>query len=174
MKENKLEKTNKAKTLKLKRLRKVGTSQRVDTFDDTLIEDVSNQGRVISRDEDANKAVSAAAVLPFAVPEIVSAAAAIPTVTAPPVNEESSAKTPTETKSKDNGKGIMVEEPKPMKQKQQVKLDEAYARKLHEKLNQDIDWDVAVDHAKQKAKEDLFIQRYQVMKKRPQTEAQAR
>nr|GEX24827.1 hypothetical protein [Tanacetum cinerariifolium] len=54
--------------------------------------------------------------------------------------EESSAKTPTETKSKDKGKGIMVEEPKPMKKKQQVELDEAYARKLHEELNQDIDW----------------------------------
>nr|GEY35614.1 hypothetical protein [Tanacetum cinerariifolium] len=39
--------------------------------------------------------------------------------------EESSAKTSTETKSKDNGKGIMVEEPKPLKKKQQVELDEA-------------------------------------------------
>nr|GFB49039.1 hypothetical protein [Tanacetum cinerariifolium] len=35
----KLEKTNKVKTLKLRILRKVGTSQRVDTSDDTLIED---------------------------------------------------------------------------------------------------------------------------------------
>nr|GFD32362.1 hypothetical protein [Tanacetum cinerariifolium] len=68
----------------------------------------------------------------------------------------------------------MVEEPKLMKKKQQVELDEAYARKLHEELNQDINWGVAMDHVKQKAKEDLFIQRYQVMKKRPQTEAQAR
>nr|GEU79641.1 hypothetical protein [Tanacetum cinerariifolium] len=49
--------------------------------------------------------------------------------------EESTVKTPAETKSNDKGKGIMVEEPKPMKKKQQ---------------------------------------RYQVMKKRPQTEAQAR
>nr|GEX29655.1 hypothetical protein [Tanacetum cinerariifolium] len=48
----------------------------------------------------------------------------------------------------------MVEEPKPMKKKQHVELDEAYARKLHEELNQDIDWDVAIDHVKQKAKED--------------------
>nr|GEX83370.1 hypothetical protein [Tanacetum cinerariifolium] len=38
----------------------------------------------------------------------------------------------------------------------------------------DIDWEVAIDHVKQKAKEDPFIQRYQVMKKRPQTKAQAR
>nr|GFD37467.1 hypothetical protein [Tanacetum cinerariifolium] len=52
----KLEKNNKVKTLKFRRLRKVGTSQRVDTFDDTLIEDVSNQGRKIDeldRDKDA-------------------------------------------------------------------------------------------------------------------------
>nr|GEZ27952.1 hypothetical protein [Tanacetum cinerariifolium] len=88
--------------------------------------------------------------------------------------EESTAKTPAETKSKDKGKGIIVEEPKPMKKKQQVKLDEEYARKLHEELNKDIDWDVTIDHVKQKAKEDPYVQRYQVMKKRPQTEAQAR
>nr|GEV56450.1 putative ribonuclease H-like domain-containing protein [Tanacetum cinerariifolium] len=59
--------------------------------------------------------------------------------------EESTAKTPADTKSKDKGKGIM-----------------------------DIDWDVTIDHVKQKAKEDPYVQRYQVMKKRPQTEAQAR
>nr|GEY25471.1 hypothetical protein [Tanacetum cinerariifolium] len=58
--------------------------------------------------------------------------------------------------------------------KQQVKMDEEYARKLHEELNKDIDWNVSIDHVKQKAKEDPFVQRYQVMKKRPQTEAQAR
>nr|GEX69601.1 hypothetical protein [Tanacetum cinerariifolium] len=56
----------------------------------------------------------------------------------------------------------------------EVEMDEEYARKLHEELNKDIDWDVAIDHVKQKAKEDPFVQRYQVMKKMPQTEAQAR
>nr|GEV68405.1 hypothetical protein [Tanacetum cinerariifolium] len=40
----------------------------------------------------------------------------------------------------------MVEEPKPMKKKQQVEMDEEYARKLHEDLNKDIDWDAAIDH----------------------------
>nr|GEV84464.1 hypothetical protein [Tanacetum cinerariifolium] len=40
----------------------------------------------------------------------------------------------------------MVEEPKPLKKKQQVEMDEEYARKLHEELNKDIDWDVAIDH----------------------------
>nr|GEU62568.1 hypothetical protein [Tanacetum cinerariifolium] len=88
--------------------------------------------------------------------------------------EESTTIIPTDTKSKDKGKGIMVEEPKPLRKKQHVEMDKEYARKLHKELNKDIDWNVAVDHVKQKAKEDPFVQRYQVMKKRPQTEAQAR
>nr|GEU89192.1 hypothetical protein [Tanacetum cinerariifolium] len=79
--------------------------------------------------------------------------------------EESSTIMPADTKSKDKGKGIMVEESKPLKKKQQVKMDEEYARKLHEELNKDIDWNVVIDHVKQKAKEDPF--------KMPQTEAQA-
>nr|GEU37631.1 putative ribonuclease H-like domain-containing protein [Tanacetum cinerariifolium] len=61
---------------------------------------------------------------------------------------------PADTKSKDKGKGIMVEEPKPLKKKQQVKMEEEYARKLHAELNKDIDWDVAIEHVKKKAKED--------------------
>nr|GFA53535.1 hypothetical protein [Tanacetum cinerariifolium] len=114
-----------------------------------------------------SETVNAAAVIPSAVPETISAAAAVPTIIAPPVKvaapvkaatrqkrgvviwdpeEESTAKTPTETTSKDKGKGILVEEPKPMKKKQQVELDEAYARKLQEEINQDIDWEVAMDH----------------------------
>nr|GEW26647.1 hypothetical protein [Tanacetum cinerariifolium] len=55
-----------------------------------------------------------------------------------------------------------------------VEMDEEYARKFHAELNEDIDWDVAIDHVKQKAKEDPVVQRYQDMKRKPQTEAQAR
>nr|GFB49581.1 glutamic acid-rich protein-like [Tanacetum cinerariifolium] len=50
----KLEKANNVKALKPRRLRKVRTSQRVDTLDDTIMKDVSNQGRMIDeldRDE---------------------------------------------------------------------------------------------------------------------------
>nr|GFB93778.1 hypothetical protein [Tanacetum cinerariifolium] len=38
----------------------------------------------------------------------------------------------------------------------------------------DIDWDEAIDHVKRKAKEDPAIKIYQVLKRKPQTEAQAR
>nr|GEV67745.1 hypothetical protein [Tanacetum cinerariifolium] len=93
-------------------------------------------------------------------------------ITIPAAESQVPANTP--TVSKDKGKGKMVEEPKPLKKKQHVELDEEFARKLHEELNKNIDWDTAIEHVKQKAKEDLAVQRYQVMKKRPQTESQAR
>nr|GEV44334.1 hypothetical protein [Tanacetum cinerariifolium] len=52
--------------------------------------------------------------------------------------------------------------------------DEQYARELHAKLNKNIDWDEAINHVKRKAKEDPAVKRYQVLKRKPQTEAQAR
>nr|GFA04313.1 hypothetical protein [Tanacetum cinerariifolium] len=168
------------------------TSQRIESSADTNMEDASNQGRMIADlDRDTLDVVTTAKLITkvvAAVSESVPAAsatiAAIPaaTITAALVRvaaastrrrkrvvirdlkEELTEKIPAKTKSKDKGKGIMVEEPKPIKKKQQ----------LHEELNQDIDWSVAIDHVKQKAKEDSYVQRYQVMKKRPQTEAQAR
>nr|GEW74602.1 hypothetical protein [Tanacetum cinerariifolium] len=252
----KLERVNKVKALKLRRLRKVGTSQRVDTSDDTIIEDVSYQGRmideldrdegdalmsekeeekkaeevkdikditgdaqvegrqakiyqidmdhtpkVLSMQEDEPKVQEVVEVVTTAklITEVVTAAstsasaasiiilAAEPKIPAATIidapvkvvaastkrrkgvvirdpEEESSVKTSTETKSNDKGKGIMVEETKPIKKKQLVKLDEAYARKLHEELNQDIDWDVTIDHVKQKAKEDPYVQRLDYFK----------
>nr|GEX46228.1 hypothetical protein [Tanacetum cinerariifolium] len=197
-----LERANKVKNVKLRRLRKVGTSQRIESSDDTIMEDVSNQGRMIdesNKDEGAElmkekeeKETEEVRVNPddaqvegrqadiyhidmdhatkvlTDVPAAPVNAAAVVTTTAPvkvdvtstrrrrgvvirDPKEESSAQTPTETKSKDKGK-----------------------RKLQEELNQDIDWEVAMDHVKKKAKENPYVQRYQVMKKRPQTEAHAR
>nr|GEX77370.1 hypothetical protein [Tanacetum cinerariifolium] len=55
--------------------------------------------------------------------------------------EESTTSTiiPAKTKSKDKGKGILVEEPKPLKKKQQIEQDKQYARELHAELKKNID-----------------------------------
>nr|GEX31859.1 hypothetical protein [Tanacetum cinerariifolium] len=79
-----------------------------------------------------------------------------------------------EAKSKDKGKGILVEEPKPLKKQAQIEQDEKYARELEAELNKNIDWDEVIDHVKRKQKEDNAVKRYQALKKKPQTEAQAR
>nr|GFB97283.1 hypothetical protein [Tanacetum cinerariifolium] len=65
-------------------------------------------------------------------------------------------------------------EPKPLKKKQQIEQDKQYARELQGELNKNIDWDEAIDHVKRKAKEDPAVKRCQVLKRKPQTEAQAR
>nr|GEU94505.1 hypothetical protein [Tanacetum cinerariifolium] len=96
-----LEKANKVKSSKLRRLRKVGASKRIESSDD--MEDVFNQGRMI---EDLDK---------------------------------------------DEG----------------IELD-------HEEINKDIDWDAVIDHVNKKSKNPQYIKRYQGMKKRPQTESEAR
>nr|GFA18469.1 hypothetical protein [Tanacetum cinerariifolium] len=123
-----LEKANKVKSSKLRRLRKVGASQRIESSDD--LEDVFNQGRMID-DLDKDEGI-----------ELPSILAAAPTVVATYTRrrkgviirgpeEELSSKTPVETpKLKDKGKGILVETPKPMKKKDQIELDAEYARKF--------------------------------------------
>nr|GEW01765.1 putative reverse transcriptase domain-containing protein [Tanacetum cinerariifolium] len=270
----KLEKRNKVRVLKLRRLQRVGTSQRVETSDDTVMDDESNQRRMIAKmDQDdvvvlkddkeedkevddavkdikeakvdesaqdqgrqaesqaeiykidmdhANKVLSMQEdeTEPAEVQEVVDVVtttklitkvviAAIETVTAasaiittvetqvpaattstlttapsrrrkgvvirdPEEKSTTSTIIPAETKSKDKDKGILIEEPKPLKKKQQIKMDEKYARELHAELNKDIDWDEAIDHVKRKAKEDPVVKKYQAMKRKPQTEAQAR
>nr|GEW93338.1 hypothetical protein [Tanacetum cinerariifolium] len=81
---------------------------------------------------------------------------------------------PAKTKSKDKGKGILLEEPKPLKKQAQIKQDEQYARELEVELNRTIYLDKVIDHVKMKAKEDPAVKRYQALKRKPQTEAQAR
>nr|GEW38678.1 hypothetical protein [Tanacetum cinerariifolium] len=90
--------------------------------------------------------------------------------------EESTTSTirPVETKSKDKSKEILVEQPKPLKKQAQIEQDEQYARELEAELNRIIDWDEVIDHVKIKAKEDPTVKRYQALKRKPQTEAQAR
>nr|GFB02515.1 hypothetical protein [Tanacetum cinerariifolium] len=63
------------------------------------------------------------------------------------------------TKSKDKGKGILVEEPTPLKKQAQIEQDEAFARELEAELNRNIDWDEVIDHVNKKSKEDPAVER---------------
>nr|GEY61114.1 hypothetical protein [Tanacetum cinerariifolium] len=58
-----------------------------------------------------------------------------------------------EAKSKDKGKVILIEEPKPLKNQAQIKQDKAYARELEAELNKNIDWDEVINHVQRKQKE---------------------
>nr|GEX76379.1 hypothetical protein [Tanacetum cinerariifolium] len=79
-----------------------------------------------------------------------------------------------EVKSKDKGKGILVEEPKPLKRQAQIEQDKAFARELETKLNANINWNEVIEQVKRKEKQDNTVMRYHALKRKPVTEAQAR
>nr|GEX64027.1 hypothetical protein [Tanacetum cinerariifolium] len=143
---------NRVRVLELRRLKKVRTSRRIDTSEDTVMDDASNQGRMI---DDLDKDDDVALMDDKEEKRRKKRLKRRKGVVIMDPEEESSTVIPADTKSKDKGKVIMVEEPKPLKKKQQVEMDKEYERKLY--------WDVAIKHVKQKAKEDLAVQRYQGM-----------
>nr|GEZ00447.1 hypothetical protein [Tanacetum cinerariifolium] len=79
-----------------------------------------------------------------------------------------------EVKSNDKGKGILVEEPKPLKRQAQIEQNEAFARELEAELNANINWNDVVDKVNRKERQENTVMRYQVLKRKPVTEAQAR
>nr|GFA41533.1 synaptobrevin, longin-like domain protein [Tanacetum cinerariifolium] len=207
----KLERLNKVKSSKLRRLKKVGTSQHVKSSDD--VDNVFNQGRmsvdmetdegielvvdqeknaevegrhadkqaeiynidldhsskVLSMQEDDTEVQEAVEVVTTAklIIEVVTAAATQVVTASTPISaakpkvlkiasalavstrkrkevvirdpkEELHIDTLTETPTvKDKGKGILIEDPKPMKKKDQVEMDAEYAKKLQEELNKE-------------------------------------
>nr|GFB71288.1 hypothetical protein [Tanacetum cinerariifolium] len=248
----KLERLNKVESSKLKRLKKVGTSQRIESSDD--VENVFNQGRIsvdmetdegielevdqekssrvegrnadtqaeiynidldhsskvlsMQEDTEVQEAVEVVTtakliteVVTAAATQVATASTPIPAtkpkvlkIAAAPVvstrkrkgvvirdpEEELHIDTLAETLTvKDKGKGILIEDPKPMKKKDQVEMDAEYAKKLQEELDKEhgeayknINWNAAFDHVQ--AKETQYIKRYHGFKKNPQSESEAR
>nr|GFB85093.1 hypothetical protein [Tanacetum cinerariifolium] len=62
----------------------------------------------------------------------------------------------TKVKSKDKGKGILIEEPTPLKRQVQIKHDEAYAKQLEAELNANINWDDVMEQNMAGFKMDFF------------------
>nr|GEV39018.1 hypothetical protein [Tanacetum cinerariifolium] len=79
-----------------------------------------------------------------------------------------------EVQSKDKGKGILIEEPKPLKGQAQIDMDEAFARQLEAELNASINWNDVIEQVKRSEKQDNTVMRYQALKRKHVIEAQAR
>nr|GEU84842.1 hypothetical protein [Tanacetum cinerariifolium] len=202
-----LEKKSKLKDYGLKILRKVGTTQRVESSADTgrLEEsqakvyhlDLEHAQKVLSMQDDEVEPAELTEVIKVVtiaklMTEVVTAATATTaatTITAAPsatkrrngvvIRDPEETATPSvivhsESNSKDNVKIILVEEPKPLKKQAHIEQDEAYARELKADLNANINWNEVIEQVKRKEKQDNTVMRYQALKRKPQTEAQAR
>nr|GEV78408.1 hypothetical protein [Tanacetum cinerariifolium] len=140
----KLERRNKVKMLTLRRLQKVGTTQRVETSDETVMDDLSHQAKEIVDDAKVDESV-----------DIQGRQA------------ESQAKI--YKIDLDHANKVLS-----MQEDETEPAEVQEARELEAELNKNIDWDEVIDHVKKKAKEDPAMKKYQALKRKPQTEAQAR
>nr|GEX97480.1 putative ribonuclease H-like domain-containing protein [Tanacetum cinerariifolium] len=80
----------------------------------------------------------------------------------------------TKVQAKDKGKAILIEEPKPLKRQMQIDLDEEVTRQLEVELNADINWNAVIEQVKKSESLTDAVMKYQDLKRKPLTEAQAR
>nr|GFA57864.1 hypothetical protein [Tanacetum cinerariifolium] len=208
----KLEKRNKVRVLKLRRLQKVGTSQRVETSDDTVMDDESNQGRMIAKmdqddvvvprdDKEEDREVADVVkdvkeakedeTEPAEVQEVVDVVTTTKLITdvvnAPSetviaaniIITTAEAQVPTATlivapvrviaALSRRRKGVVIRDPEEESTTSTIIPAETKSKDKGKGI-----LDEAIDHVKRKAKEDHAVKRYQVLKRKPQTEAQAR
>nr|GEX89450.1 uncharacterized mitochondrial protein AtMg00810-like [Tanacetum cinerariifolium] len=205
------ERRNKVKVLKLER---VETAQIIDTSDDTVMDDVSSQGRMIAdMDADADVVLEEAKesqveiykidldhankVLcmqeeesePAELQEVVDiittakiitkvVTAASTTITAAdlpiPAATTAAASTLTAAPSKRTN-GVVIRDPEEYTTITSTIIhSKAKTKDKEAELNKTIDWDEVINHVNKKAKEDPAVKRYQALKKKPQTKAQAK
>nr|GEZ72649.1 hypothetical protein [Tanacetum cinerariifolium] len=155
----KLERRSKAS--KLKRLKKVGITQRIETSDNTVMDDVSKQGRIIvDMDEDKDVTLKDVAVVAKdLITEVVTAASATITAADPQLTTVAAPTLITAPSATRRRKGVVIRDPKETATPSTIIHTEA---KSKDKGKGILD------------KEDNDVKRYQALKRKPQTEAQAR
>nr|GEX32081.1 hypothetical protein [Tanacetum cinerariifolium] len=80
----------------------------------------------------------------------------------------------TKVQPKDKGKGILIEEPKPLKHQAQIEQDEAFPRQLEAKLNANINWNDIIEQVMKSVRQNNEVMMYQALKRKPLTKAQER
>nr|GEW17466.1 zinc finger, CCHC-type [Tanacetum cinerariifolium] len=65
----------------------------------------------------------------------------------------------TEVQSKDKGKGILIEKPKPLKGQAQSDMDEAFARQLEAELNANINWNDVIEQVERSERQSNAVMR---------------
>nr|GEV60967.1 hypothetical protein [Tanacetum cinerariifolium] len=72
-------------------------------------------------------------------------------------------------------KGVVIRDPEETATPSTIiEQDDTYGRELEAELNKNIKWDDVIEQVKEKGKQDNAVLRYQALKRKPQTEAQAR
>nr|GEU72850.1 hypothetical protein [Tanacetum cinerariifolium] len=141
----KLEKKQRSRTQKLKRLYKVGLTARVKSFEDEGLgeEDASKQRRIT--DIDADEGITLVKQAKEVIDDITLAKALMEIKSVKPTAdkvviqepEQVSSQQPSQVKVQDKGKAKMIEEPVKLKKKDQIFFDEEVTKKLQDEINEE-------------------------------------
>nr|GEU69440.1 putative ribonuclease H-like domain-containing protein [Tanacetum cinerariifolium] len=179
----------------------VGTAQKVETSDDTIIGDVSKQGRIIAY-MDADKDVTLKDVVVVTkdvqdaeikessnnvdielaelqevvevvttaklITEVVTAASATIIAAAPQLTTAAPTLTTAPSAAR-RSKGVVIRDPEETATPSTIIYTEAKSKDKGKGI-----LDEVIDHVQRKEKDDNVVKRYQALKRKPQTEAQAK
>nr|GEW14445.1 hypothetical protein [Tanacetum cinerariifolium] len=180
----KLEKKRKWKASGLKRLRKVMTTQRVESSADTVMddqEDPSKQREEIAEldadkdvtlEEVATKVANDAAAEPAELKEVIKVVTNAKLMTEVVTAATTTAALMPTASAPRKRNGVAIRDPKETVTPSIIQ-DEAYTRELEAELNANINWNEVIEQVKRKEKQDNAVMRYQALKRKSQTEAQA-
>nr|GEV34648.1 putative ribonuclease H-like domain-containing protein [Tanacetum cinerariifolium] len=157
-----LERRNKLKVSKLRRLKKVGTAQSVDTSDDTVMDDEVAVDAEIEESADTAELQEVVEVVTTAklITKVVTAVSA--TITAAPTLT-------TALSATRRRNGVVIRDPEETTTPSTIIHSEAKSRDKGKGILDDV-----IDQVQRKEKEDNAMMRYQALKRKPQTESQAR
>nr|GEY89478.1 hypothetical protein [Tanacetum cinerariifolium] len=158
----KFEKKRRSKHSGLKRLRKVGTSQRVESSNDTFVDDqkdASKQGGIAELDADED--------LTLVDVDVEVEMDANDTYEAEPAEVEEVLEVVTAAK-------LMTEVVTAAAPITTAAQDKAFARQLEAELNANIEWKDVIEQVKRSKRQNNEVMIYQALKRKPLTEAQAR
>nr|GEV45441.1 reverse transcriptase domain-containing protein [Tanacetum cinerariifolium] len=166
------------KASKLQRLKKVGTTQRIKTYDDTVMDDVSKQGKMIANmDEDVDVTLK----------DVAAGAKDIQDDKMEKKEDvqERQAKSQAQIYQIDldmlistarRRKGVVIRDPEESATPSTIIHSEAKPKDKGKEaeLNKNIDYDEVIDHVQRKQKKDNAVKRYEALKRKPQTKAQSK
>nr|GEU86585.1 hypothetical protein [Tanacetum cinerariifolium] len=162
-----------------------GIIENIDADEDVILEDakdvaVEKSGDVKDNAEEESDPIELQEVVDVVttakiIIEVVTAASITITTADVPIPAATTVAAPTLTVAPSRRtKGVVIRDPEKSTTTFTIIHSEAKSKDKEAELNKTIDWDEVINYVNKKAKEDNAVKRYQAIKRKPQTEAQAR
>nr|GEU62937.1 hypothetical protein [Tanacetum cinerariifolium] len=179
----KLKKRNKLKASMLRRLKKGRIITDMDADKDVTLKDVAavakdvQDAKIEEKPFELQEVVEVVTTAKLII-EVVTTTSATITAATPQLTTDAASTLTTASSTARRRKRVVIRDPEETTTASTTIHSEAKSKDkgklIMAELNKNIDWDEVIDHVQRKEKEDNTVKRYQALKRKPHTEAQAR